>query len=195
MEKYFLSCITENTIKKNLKKQRGKSDSISAWSEAFVDIKFGRLSELTLFNYFKDIIRDDGTHLEAFKAVVKIFSAFNLAVNQTTMSNHLSKLVPKVGGYNRNELADVLGCSRPELSELLNDLGLSKRVRKENFNAQEATEIRYLLDAYKNRKERVEAYKSMKKKKNLHALTEDDLILEKSKKLRSLNSKTGIFTS
>jgi hypothetical protein len=193
MEEFLLSCITKSALQKNLKRKENEKEVIKAWADTYENIDLGKLDEISLVNFFKSKITNDGTHLEAFRVVTKISSALSLAINQTTTSNHFKSLNSKIGGYNRDNLAKAIGCNRPELSKLLNKIGLGKRERKANFSDEEATEIKYLLTAYKNEKDRVTAYKAMKKSKNLTALKEEDLFIAGSRRLSKVNKRTGVF--
>lgn len=193
MEKYLLSCITKKALQKNLKKKNGERAIIEAWMNTYDNIESGSLDEIDLITFFKGIITNDKTHLAAFRVVTKISSALNAAIQQTTTSNHFNTLNSKFGGYSRKDLAKAIGCNRGELSKLLNQIGLGKSSRKENFTDEEATEIKFVYNAYKNKGARTKAYKAMKKKKDLTALSEEDLFIFGSHKLAKPNNKTGVF--
>jgi hypothetical protein len=192
---YYLECITLKSAKRNLGKSKRKI--LERWMYCFEDIRENEIDEIDLFNFFKNYIVNDKRHLEAFKVVTKISSAFNNATNPPILTNHLKTLFPQEKYYDQLELAGILGCDRRELNELLGEIGLDKqsllKKGKKGLSLEDALTIRYLLNALSNETDRITAYKRITKQKQLKALTEDDLRLKNSKKLRDLNSKTGVF--
>lgn len=146
---------------------------------------------LALFGWMKKLNKDDKESFKIAKAVHVLVSTYHASCNPEIYKNHIDSFGRGQTYENVDGLAKAIGRNRTEVSKLLNKIGMGKKDRPEGYSNSDVVLIKDLFKNYKNINERVRAYNN--RDKQLAFISESDLVIRSSKKLKNLNKKTGLF--